>query len=351
MFVLLVLLLQRVTANEDEHNDIMAIPYKTILNYFYMDISYDVEHKYNDRLLISLQSNYSFIKELPSEVQHNKIGEVEIKNFDNDFICEQFEINVYTLNNIILPFTALINKYINNNGDTKKIISFPLYYDNISHSIIHNINIKSRSFSFVNNILFLGGIPNNITDNKSISKCYPDAKASGWSCPLNSITVENQQFIINEDVYFETAERGFIVPRSFIYFLKEKALKKYIDTYQCDFYPIDNHIECKCDIINTLKDIVITISNFNFTIPSEDIFIKYPEECYLNIEANRKDKKWILGTFFINRFTPLFSYDAHSITLYSDNNNIINVSKTFLLCNSVLLLIGIILIFIINKQK
>ena len=345
MFVLLLFLLQRVASNKDERNDIIAIPIKSIMKTFFMEISYDSNHINNDQIPIYLQSNYSFIKRIPPDIKFHKTGEIEINTFDSNFICEQFQLNIYTINDIILPFSVLINKYINNNGDIKKKISFPLYYDNISHSIIHNINVKSHSFSFVNNTLFFGGIPNDITQNKKNVTCYPDALASGWSCPLNWITVEDQKFPINEDVYFETAESSFIVPRSFIMFLKEKALKKYIDTLQCDFFPIDNHIECKCDVINTMRDIEITISHFIFKISSDDIFDKYAEECYLRFITNRKDNKWYIGTVFINKFTPLFSYDTHSITFYYDSSieSESHSKISFLISNSVLLFIGIIL--------
>ena len=62
-------------------------------------------------------------------------------------------------------------------------------------------------------------------------------------------------------------------------------------------YNVEKYLKRCVDSLvgQTLKDIEITISNFKFTISSDDIFDKYAEECYLRFITNRKDNKWYIG--------------------------------------------------------
>lgn len=319
-------------SNNDEYLNIITNPFVDRIDSYHLKVSF--KETFEEPLLIpiELQDKYSYLPVLPKEIDKvKKIGDKIIKFMLNEFECTEYEIDFFS-SNMVFQCVVLITKDFFPPRGLKEKFTFSLFPEDTSYSIVHQMyklgRIKHLSFGFfpsdkpnLNGEMFLGGLPSSLLNGKHIFTCEVGKNATGWSCPINKIIIGNMDNIyeVNNDVYFQVSEGYIYVPRGFMLFLKDHCYSDYLRTEECIFYPMNNKIECNCNVIRKLPSFTFIINGYEFNFKAENFFKKYYDTCELLFAPNTKSNQWIFGTPFLKFFISYFEYENKKVTLYSEN--------------------------------
>ena len=329
-------------SNNDEYLNIITNPFINRLDSYHLKVSF--KETFEEPLLIpiDLQDKYSYLPILPQEIHKSrKIRDKKIKFLFNEFECSEYEIDFYS-SNMVFQCVILITKDFFPPRELNKKFTFSLLLEDTSYSIVYQMykigKIKNLSFGFfpsakpnVNGEMLFGGLPASLTNGKHIFSCEVGKNATGWSCPLNKIIIGNWDRIyeVNDDAYFQISEGDIFVPRSFMFFLKDHCYSDYLRREKCIFYPMNNKIECKCNVIQNLPSFTFIINEYEFNFKAEDLFKKYYDTCELLFTPNTKSNQWIFGTSFLKYFISNFEYEKKRISLYSEKPIFFLLNKNY----------------------
>lgn len=286
-----------------------------------------------------LKTNGTFISQ-------NEYGEI----YENTLILD----GNLTLNNFpMLTSSQLFQKQADH---TLSGLGMCFKFKNESQSIVHQLKamnlISKLSYSFsvkdsYEGHIFFGGIPNNITDNKTKSECKINPDKIEWSCVLSKISLGEYTYNKPHDAYFQVAERYIRAPLDFMNYFEYTVLKEPIKTKKCFHSKVDLQIFCLREVINQLKIISFTIGDYKYSFNSSLLFEPYRDAgCKIRLNHyNLNNDSWIIGTAFLDHFSSSFDYDNESVNLYliDNNSDSIIVSKTesnylFIICIIILIL-------------
>ena len=73
--------------------------------------------------------------------------------------------------------------------------------------------------------MYVGGIPNQLLENKNVSRCKMDSTSPYWSCRLRGIffgvTVNEEKYEVNTNIKFNVKNENFQVPSDFVSYFKK----------------------------------------------------------------------------------------------------------------------------------
>lgn len=252
---------------------------------------------------------------------------------------------IFQLNNLNIPL------YIYNIKDAQ-------YFKILSQSIGLGPKVENEELSFIYqlkkmnitdkllfgfepylkiiNSLYIGDKPNSLSlDYPYYSFCNTQPSYSTWGCSLKRVFFDGypkeQHYTIESYAYFQTNTNEILVPKSFMSYLKETVLQKYIDNKECIDIKVgiltDNYgyITCDCEVIAMLPKINFLFGDYIHSFNMPELFEVSEssinsEQCELIIQQNQQEDIWIFGTSFLGQYYSFYDYDNHTIEFYSKTN-------------------------------
>lgn len=248
-----------------------------------------------------------------------------------------------------------------------------------THSVIHQLKdkgvIDKACFSFstnqTNGILYIGGVPSDITDSFYQISFNVLGKVNNWDCALTHVFIdnisyiyENSYHIVEEPTYFSSTQTFIEVPNHFYQRIITEVFNQTLEQRRCVRKNYgNNEIECQCNIIKDFKPITFVIDGIAFLFKSEELFLPIEAICTFQIVSNLNDNHWILGITFTKKYITTFDYDNNKVIFHSKEQfTKVNLDSLFptkkilkwvLIIGSITLLIVIIKIvqIIMRKKK
>ena len=238
---------------------------------------------------------------------------------------EKYEITGYTF--YYLPnITYTSKQYIS--------FSYKPLNDNENYSLLHllynNKIIEKKQFSFVQEknsyfTIFLGGIILKEEEKYSV-KCK--IIHNSWGCNYSYLYISNNKSKIYKSdqikyIYFQATSNKISIPISLYDFFSEELFPPYFQNDTCKEEIIGNFrsINCKCEGITYLPNIVLVIEGKKFYLDKDMLFFNPIGLCVFVMKVNKDEEKEnsiILGTTFYDKYNTLFDYDNAEISFFSD---------------------------------
>lgn len=328
--------------------------YNTVL----LDISSQYTYLHLTMGIFSISQSVEVIHPICSLTLNNTTSIKSIEISDILYIGDNSDL---TLNDIIF---YLIESEKDNNYSFEKVgLAFKLEHNSFISQLKNKGLILSLAFSFVNltsnqAMLYLGGIPPNITKSKYHSECKVKKESIEWSCSLNSVIINQTIFHIKAYAYFSSVILAIYTPEKFLNELYDIYFKPAFKQKQCYLNLKTDQkytIACEKDYINNIPNITFLIDNYLYSFISNQLFDCNYFLCNFLLVPNPDAEQWVFGFTFLRHFDVLFDHDRESITFYSDNliekYHLTNSKKAFALI--VLIFIGVLGIgyILINKYK
>lgn len=287
--------------------------------------------------VISLSQEFSFtnsilyVKNRSTFYSHYDIYPITINNQTviAEEISDSFEI--YKTDCIIKDFHFLLltQEYLGFQSQ----LSFS-YNNNRTHlnfidELYNQKVISKKQFSFskveIENkgTLYLGELPNNITEKKYKYTCEVNKKHSSWGCDLHDITIGKTKISINEYASFSVELSSIISTSSFFNSLYENLFKKLILENKCKLEENDSKFRyyyCECDSIEEgFPTFYFSFGEMIIPIDGKELFNKLSRYCFFNIKTyNIQQNEWIIGLSIIKKYISQFDYDKGTISFFSD---------------------------------
>lgn len=289
-----------------------------------------------------------------NDLKNNGIFIAEIKAgviYENRLIFE----NNFTFSNFpMLSSTEEFEKKANNK---RSAFGMGYKFKNESQSLVHSLKsinmIDNLSYSFNMNesgsgLLFFGGIPNNITENKTKGECRIDSTKVGWACKVFGITIGTYNYNKPHYAYFQASESNIRAPLAFMKYFVSTILKTPMKEKDCFYAKSDYHVYCRRKVINELQTFSFAIGDSIYTFNSSLLFEPH-KAAGSKIRLNPfSDDTWIIGTVFLEHFSSLFDYDNKMVSLYlnKEMENDIIITKIHNYSQIVIYILCIILVTI-----
>lgn len=152
-----------------------------------------------------------------------------------------------------------------------------------------------------------------------------DASSSkdSWTLSVTDFKIDSFDDVHNTGgtVLFQTGYPYISLPAS-PYRLFVSTLEKYYPNFACDRLP--DYSVCrirnvKCSEIDIPSKITITVENYDFTIPINNLLVDIEhnnkEYCQAQIAESSNKQDWILGDAFFTQFTGIFDIEKDKIGL------------------------------------
>lgn len=338
-------------------------------------------------LYIDQEAPYSIFYDLDykdSEV----IKKTKLKVDDDEIFLNLIEQNLYIANytfplqyyniekNSDRSYSNLALSFAKECEDSKKCLVNRLKDDGKIKKLEYTFEkVTKEQYSDEESMIYIGGVPNNVIENKKMVKCKVDKSEINWSCKLRGISFgvnpnELKYEDINDNIMFQVRNEDFQVPDKFISFYKEKILQDAIGRGWCRYYNSpDIYVagyQCQNRAMKIIPTIHLLIGNFYLSFPSK-LFFELPKDSsdekeyvFLNIQKNPFNE-WSIGGRFINNYISRFNYEDNTISFYSDDEFIIDSNYNefsssalgWIIFTIIILILGIgLLVYVrINEKK
>ena len=338
-------------------------------------------------LYIDQEAPYSIFYDLDykdSEV----IKKTKLKVDDDEIFLNLIEQNLYIANytfplqyyniekNSDRSYSNLALSFAKECEDSKKCLVNRLKDDGKIKKLEYTFEkVTKEQYSDEESMIYIGGVPNNVIENKKMVKCKVDKSEINWSCKLRGISFgvnpnELKYEDINDNIMFQVRNEDFQVPDKFISFYKEKILQDAIGRGWCRYYNSpDIYVagyQCQNRAMKIIPTIHLLIGNFYLSFPSK-LFFELPKDSsdekeyvFLNIQKNPFGE-WSIGGRFINHYISRFNYEDNTISFYSDDEFIIDSNYNefsssalgWIIFTIIILILGIgLLVYVrINEKK
>ena len=337
-------------------------------------------------LYIDQEAPYSIFYDLDykdSEV----IKKTKLKVDDDEIFLNLIEQNLYIANytfplqyyniekNSDRSYSNLALSFAKECEDSKKCLVNRLKDDGKIKKLEYTFEkVTKEQYSDEESMIYIGGVPNNVIENKKMVKCKVDKSEINWSCKLRGISFgvnpnELKYEDINDNIMFQVRNEDFQVPDKFISFYKEKILQDAIGRGWCRYYNSpDIYVagyQCQNRAMKIIPTIHLLIGNFYLSFPSK-LFFELPQDSsdekeyvFLNIQKNPFNE-WSIGGRFINNYISRFNYEDNTISFYSDDEFIIDSNYNefssalgWIIFTIIILILGIgLLVYVrINEKK
>ena len=338
-------------------------------------------------LYIDQEAPYSIFYDLDykdSEV----IKKTKLKVDDDEIFLNLIEQNLYIANytfplqyyniekNSDRSYSNLALSFAKECEDSKKCLVNRLKDDGKIKKLEYTFEkVTKEQYSDEESMIYIGGVPNNVIENKKMVKCKVDKSEINWSCKLRGISFgvnpnELKYEDINDNIMFQVRNEDFQVPDKFISFYKEKILQDAIGRGWCRYYNSpDIYVagyQCQNRAMKIIPTIHLLIGNFYLSFPSK-LFFELPKDSsdekeyvFLNIQKNPFGE-WSIGGRFINNYISRFNYEDNTISFYSDDEFIIDSNYNefsssalgWIIFTIIILILGIgLLVYVrINEKK
>lgn len=324
-------------------NKYIQTEYSSTFCHFTLSVTFEAYDQFTYFKKINLNDDYTIFYNTPlkdDDIKDNMIITLNNKNVPVQSIEAKttipnlrFMFNFYNIGEM---------KYYQNANEA---ISFAYKYTNDmwsnQHSLIYQLIrrniIDEAKFGFVpkdriGGLFFLGGIPSNITTDKSKAKCKIIKGNSFWSCKMDSIFFEYEQKEIefkNKDwiIQFQTSLQDIRVPSLLFQWFEDKLFKHFYGYENCKigYYDAHKRFECKTDILEHLPKINFVIDGFVFPVELKELYelshrklSHTHRDIILLCEDKELSNKIILGGAFMREFISEFDYLDDYIHFYSD---------------------------------
>ena len=338
-------------------------------------------------LYIDQEAPYSIFYDLDykdSEV----IKKTKLKVDDDEIFLNLIEQNLYIANytfplqyyniekNSDRSYSNLALSFAKECEDSKKCLVNRLKDDGKIKKLEYTFEkVTKEQYSDEESMIYIGGVPNNVIENKKMVKCKVDKSEINWSCKLRGISFgvnpnELKYEDINDNIMFQVRNEDFQVPDKFISFYKEKILQDAIGRGWCRYYNSpDIYVagyQCQNRAMKIIPTIHLLIGNFYLSFPSK-LFFELPKDSsdekeyvFLNIQKSPSNK-WSIGGRYINYYVSRFNYEDNTISFYSDDEFIIDSNYNefsssalgWIIFTIIILILGIgLLVYVrINEKK
>ena len=240
----------------------------------------------------------------------------------------------------------------------------------IVHQLYNNNYIDKRSFTFIlneyitpklenSNFIFFGtpSLPyvTSLHNTKHLT-CKVKQHLISWGCELNKIEFNSKHIqtyaLANQIGYFQTYKYNIQAPIKFIEYLYMNMFYDYFKNGTCK-YTDGNYkkIICLNEYVGYFDSIRFCFGNEGkcLLLRNDKLFVVYSTNYMLFvIEENHinkdNDKLWLFGKYFMPFFNSTFSYDDDSVTFYSDNYVVEELSKKMNMIKGLFCINGVILI-------
>ena len=316
------------------------------------------------------------------------IKKTKLKVDDDEIFLNLIEQNLYIANytfplqyyniekNSDRSYSNLALSFAKECEDSKKCLVNRLKDDGKIKKLEYTFEkVTKEQYSDEESMIYIGGVPNNVIENKKMVKCKVDKSEINWSCKLRGISFgvnpnELKYEDINDNIMFQVRNEDFQVPDKFISFYKEKILQDAIGRGWCRYYNSpDIYVagyQCQNRAMKIIPTIHLLIGNFYLSFPSK-LFFELPKDSsdekeyvFLNIQKNPFNE-WSIGGRFINNYISRFNYEDNTISFYSDDEFIIDSNYNefsssalgWIIFTIIILILGIgLLVYVrINEKK
>lgn len=266
-------------------------------------------------------------------------------NDDDDLVLESYPVNILANDNKIkIPFDGILGLGLdsfsrmpieeNSNETTVNYSSSSvLQPSNILNYLWKNNYIEFRQFSFALYIdtnktkLILGGYDGSLT--RSSFEYYPVVHPKKWAVNLSGLLINREFFQTSADkLVFDSSTSNLIGPKTDVLEIIEKINEEAGGEVCIE----ESHYYLKCNCLNLpfteelFFEIALQISGNDYRFCLEDLVISYEEatgECYFALgyydDSKKKDKVWIAGTKFFERYYVVFNAENKEISIADVN--------------------------------
>ena len=192
-------------------------------------------------------------------------------------------------------------------------------------------------YDLFNKSLYIGEIPNNYMEQKSISCKDIKNKYNFWKCEVNLIKIDNVPFRMENEVVFDSGTNGITFPLKYKeYFKIIIKNNKVLNKSECELIYFDKEgiyqIFCNKDLEfnNTeifLKFFFFFFENNSVDIQLTDLLNEDNKSFYLYI-LERKNQI-LLGYPFFEKYPILFDIDKNTINIFGAGNNLYKYNRDY----------------------
>ena len=366
---LVIILLNLVTSNDN----IISVEYQKVVD----RISYGIKMKERPFLTvyasIDMQDTHSYYSECENITKI--LGEVSVMIYKEEVPCTIYQTELELNENDSLNFKHYYPNIRMNRIGLEKGVGFG-FEISTNDSFISQLKAQNKIdkviFSIVpktnsKGLIYLGGLPEKIAENKSFAICKVIEENMAWGCQLNSIMFQTKnwninRFPINQYGYFQSSGGFVMIPKWFAQYLNETFFNQYLENKKCKYHiPFLNYynFECNCDVFDNYLSISFVFDNYHFNFSLSQVVAKYQNRCDLLLYyLEENEDKWVFGSEFLINYISTFDSDNKQIIFYSNStfqydNNLKIIEKNCQILLIFLMIIGLInvFLFIYSKEK
>ena len=237
-------------------------------------------------------------------------------------------VNLDSNNNITIDFLFYYLKY--KMSLDYEAIGLAYKFHDQSLSLIHNLYtndyIDKLAFGFVTEndrggLIFFGGLPENVTENKIMTKFKVDDRKNTWGLKLSRVG----NYINSAYAYLNCGLELILAPYDFFNYLENDYLKDYLDNKTCS-REIDQSIidykrvyyRCNCENIKFFPSINFIFDGKTFELKNSELFDDSYNSCDFAIQHKTSNPdEWVFGAHFIKNYITLFDYEDNSISFFT----------------------------------
>lgn len=244
---------------------------------------------------------------------------------DSKIVIENYEISIVNRDTLYdIPQLVLGLGYTSKNTDQS------LLY------LMHKAGeIDQMSFAFekisrhdTEGRFIFGKTPEELTSGKHKAVVSVDDSAEGWGVKLERVYFNgnNKSYENHYYAYISSENDRIFAPEGVMEYFNKEMFSSFYDEDICWYYEGSEikYINCLCSVTKSLGNLTFVIDKWEFTLTPEEYFIKISniDACLFLIQFNGidpKHDKWLLGSYFFQRYTTEFNFEKKAIIFYSDH--------------------------------
>lgn len=281
----------------------------------------------NTYISYSLLKSQEFNKIARSNIIDNKTIQLQ-----NKYPSYQYQTDIIINNTLIQNFTVFLfdtdKYYIDELG-----IALSYQFEDESFSLIHTLYnrhlIDHKQFAFDNNgTFYIGGIANNSHKQYNHKgKCNIHSNDDKWTCSLQSIQLDNKEYLLNFDAIFHSEYKGMFYSTELFDIMVNDIFKEQLKSNICEIkHNMFDFRWLLCDdrIKSSIDYITVIFDDMEIRLEINDLFLKdkYRNEYmsqFFSYPLEKREKSIFIGFAFNSIFNyTVYDYEEKSISFYSD---------------------------------